>query len=149
MQVSEGAFAEEFKKAQEALRSGNYPTALCCLQRCVAWCPTPECLSALGYCQAKVQGDFKGGVARCQEALNLEPDNSFHYLQLGRIHLLADRRSEAIMVWRQGLRLEKNRHIIRELERLGIRRDPVLTFLHRQHPVNVFLGKYMTRLGLR
>ena len=40
-------------------------------------------------------------------------------------------------------------HIIRELERLGIRRDPVLTFLHRQHPVNVFLGKYMTRLGLR
>lgn len=147
--MSEEAFPKEFQKAQDALRTGNYSAALVHLERCVSWCPTPECLSALGYCMAKVQGDFQGGVAKCQEALRMEPNNSFHHLQLGRIHLLADRRADAIQTWRAGLRREKNRHIIRELERLGLRKEPVVTFLRRDHPVNIFLGKFMARLGLR
>lgn len=149
MSASEGLFAEEFRKAQDALRTGNYGIALGYLQRCVTLCPTPECLSTLGYCQAKVQRDYDGGVKRCREALALEPDNSFHHLQLGRVYLLAGRRAEAIRVWRDGLHIEKNRHIIRELERLGVRRAPVVGFLRRDHPVNVYLGKFMKRLGLR
>jgi tetratricopeptide (TPR) repeat protein len=147
--MSQEAFPEEFRKAQDALRSGSYSTAMVHLQRCVACCPTPECLSALGYCLAKVEGDFEGGLAKCQEALRLEPDNSFHHLQLGRIHLLAGRRSDAILAWRSGLRREKNRHIIRELERLGLRREPVVGFLRRDHLLNICLGKIMTRIGLR
>lgn len=149
MSSSEGLFAEEFRKAQDALRTGNYSVALEYLQRCVTLCPTPECLSTLGYCLAKVQRDFDGGVKRCREALALEPENSFHYLQLGRVQMLAGRRSEAIRAWREGLLVEKNRHIVRELERLGVRKSPVVSFLRREHPVNVYLGKVMKRLGLR
>jgi tetratricopeptide (TPR) repeat protein len=145
----EDAFPAEFQKAQEALRMGNYPVALVHLERCVGWCPTPECLSALGFCLAKVKGDFAGGVARCREALRLEPDNPFHLLQLGRVHLLAGRRADAIKAWRQGLRHGKNRPILRELERLGVRKVPVVRFLRRENPVNICLGKLLTRLGLR
>jgi tetratricopeptide (TPR) repeat protein len=135
--------------AQQALRSGDYGRALSCLERCVAFDPSPQYLSAFGYCLARVRSDYHGGIVACREALRLDPANSFHYLQLGRVYLLAGRKRNAIQTWRQGLSVNKNSSIIRELNRLGERRKPVVTWLARGHPLNRCLGKFMCRIGLR
>ena len=39
--------------------------------------------------------------------------------------------------------------IINELVLIGRRKNPPIPFLSRSHPLNKFLGKFLTKLGLR
>jgi hypothetical protein len=48
-----------------------------------------------------------------------------------------------------GLRTGKNPELVRELERLGSRKEPVLPFLARGNPLNKFLGIMLKKTGLR
>ena len=45
--------------------------------------------SYLGYCIARERGQVREAVRLCQSALNAEPNNPAHYLNLGRVYLLA------------------------------------------------------------
>jgi hypothetical protein len=69
------------------------------------------------------------------------------YLNLAEVYYQAGRTSEAIMTLEKGLvSAGRDFRIRRALEKIGVRRAPVLTFLHRSHPVNRALGKWRHRL---
>ncbi len=141
--------ADYFGKGIEALRHNHLFLARACFEQAAVAGKDPACCSYLAWCQAKTRGEYAKAVALAEGARDLEPTNPIHYLNLGRIHLLAGDKGRAIEVFRQGVRFDAGGEIVRELEQFGSRRPPVIPSLKRSHPVNRFLGLLLTRLGLR
>jgi tetratricopeptide (TPR) repeat protein len=138
-----------FTKGVQAVARGEWPAALACFENAARLKSTPLHNCFLALCMARERGQFKKAISICTEALEAEPDNSVLYLNLGKIYLLQKERDEAIRIFRQGLGREFNEQIIAELDRLGSRKPPPLSFLHRDNPLNKYLGIILTRLGLR
>jgi len=116
---------------------------------------------------AKERGQFREAVRMCQAALVADPNNPAHYLNLGRVFLLAQDKGKAIAIFWKGistspgaerggfvgraLRGHSREHglILDELRRLGIRKKAPFASLHRSHPLNRMAGKLLATLGLR
>ncbi len=141
--------ASLLKEGIAALDSGDTRLALQRLQAAADLDESPEVLSHLALCVAKEQSDYTRAEALCREAIDEEPWYSAHYLNLGRIRLLEGRKEEAIRVFRDGLLREGNPKIKAELEKLGIRKYPVISSLPREHFLNKYLGKFMAFMKLR
>lgn len=124
----------------EAVESGDTFLGLDLLGKVPEAEMTPLIRSYLAVCQAREQGLFEQAVATCTECIESEPSNPAHYLNLGRMHLLAGEKQEAIRMFRDGLLFGENRNIRRELDRLGWRQPPMFPSLGREHPVNRFCG---------
>lgn len=133
----------------EALTWGNTPNALVQFSKLVAMERRPIYCSNLAYCVAKEKRDFKLAIALSNEAIKKEPKNSTHFLNLGRVYLLAGQKKDAIRFLRMGLRYERNREIVAELEMLGARRPPPIPFLKRENPTNKYLGIILEKMGMR
>lgn len=110
---------------------------------------TPDMLSLVGFCLARDSRQFKKGVALCEKAIALDPQNTEHYLQLGRVHLLAGHKALAIASFRRGLKIRKDQRFIRELQKIGIRKTPLFASLPRTHVLNIVSGKLLQLLKLR
>ena len=110
---------------------------------------SPEMISLMGYSLAKESGQLKEGIALCEKAISLSPHRPEHYLNLGRIYLLANKRERALKAFNYGLRVKRDSRIIHELRSMGIRKPPVLGSLPREHALNVLAGKMLTLLRLR
>jgi tetratricopeptide (TPR) repeat protein len=110
---------------------------------------TPEMISLMGYSLAKQSGQLKEGIALCEKAISLSPNQPEHYLNLGRIYLMANKKEPAIRIFKTALRIRKDTRIINELKRLGIRKQPFVRSLSRNHPLNIVAGKVLRLLGLR
>jgi tetratricopeptide (TPR) repeat protein len=108
-----------------------------------------EMLSLMGYSLAKDAGQYLEGIELCLKALAVNPHNSDHYLYLGRIYLLAGKKTSAIKAFRNGLKIRKDARIIQELKLLGIRRFPLFSSLPRNHVVNRVSGKILRILKLQ
>jgi tetratricopeptide (TPR) repeat protein len=138
-----------FAKGVQALARGEWTTALASFENAARLKSTPLHNSFFALCVARERGQFKKAIALCTEALEAEPDNSVLYLNLGKVYLLQKERDEAIRIFRQGLGREANEQIIAELDRLGVRKPPPLSFLKRDNPLNRYLGIILDKLGLR
>ena len=132
-----------------AANSGKTSLALECFEEAVKLRNTPATWSYLAFCLAKERRQFEHAVQLCQEAIRNDPHSAAHYLNLGRVHLLAGRTGDAIHVFRQGLLYEANAHIEAELRKIGLRKPPVIGFLRRNHPINKYLGILLKKLSLR
>ncbi|BDV41703.1 hypothetical protein GURASL_06260 [Geotalea uraniireducens] len=141
--------AEWFAKGLESLRHDHIYLARTCFEHAAAVNRSPEICSYLALCQAKTRGKFGDAIALAREAIANEPANPVHYLNLGQIYLLAGMRQEAVDIFREGLRRQHNDAIVGELNRLGTRKPPVFRRLHRNHPLNKYMGIFLARLGLR
>jgi hypothetical protein len=127
----------------------------------------PLVSSYLAYCVAKERGQLRQAVGLCQSALALEPENPAHYLNLGRVYLLASDKPRAIAAFWRGISkraaadmshtadwprtAHRREHalIMDELRRLGIRKPPPFKSLRREHPLNKYTGLLLARVGLR
>lgn len=127
----------------------------------------PAAESYLGYCMAKERGQVREAVRLCQAALSAEPNNPAHYLNLGRVLLLAQEKGKAIATFWKGIsktpgaertglierpqRGHAREHglILDELRRLGIRKKAPFASLDRSHPLNRVAGRLLRTLGLR
>ena len=138
-----------FDEGLRELSSGRTTLALDFFRQAVAENNTPLASSYLAYCRAKIEGIYKEAVDVCMEARKEDPKNSEIYLNLGRIHLLAGNRKQAIQVFRLGLRQGRNNRIVAELDALGLRKSPPFPFLERSNPINKYVGKLLTKLWLR
>lgn len=147
--VSSLSAEQEFIRAELELAADNTVAALSSLEKGLKLSNEPRWHSHLGYCIAKERGQARKGVDLCQNALAHEPDNSIHYLHLGRIHLLAGNKEEALRIFRQGISKEGNEEIMQKLIELGMRKPLLFPSLERRHPLNRYLGFILTRLGLR
>ncbi len=123
--------------------------------------------SYLAYCMAKERGQVREALRLCHTALSAEPQNPAHYLNLGRVYLVAQDKSKAISSFWKGLsknaaagtdatdesptRGHSREHalILTELRRLGIRKRVPFSFLHRGHPLNIAAGKFLAMIGVR
>jgi Flp pilus assembly protein TadD len=110
----------------------------------------PRYMSFLGLCLAMVDGKVREGLRLCEKAVEREFFRPELFLNLGRVYLMSGNRKKAHTVFRKGLAIDKDNLEIRyELERMGIRKPPVLPFLDRRNTVNKLAGKVLQRLRLR
>jgi len=131
------------------LNHGNTLLALHAFEQAEIIAKTPTLLSCLGFCKAKEHGEVKQGRSLCLQALEVEPRNALHYLNLGRTYLVADQKTLALQAFRKGLKIQRHPGIIAELKRMGIRKSPVFPFLSRDNFLNRYSGLILHRLGLR
>jgi tetratricopeptide (TPR) repeat protein len=105
--------------------------------------------SCIGFGVAKFKRLYSKAIAMCQSARQENPEKSLHYLNLGRIYLMAGHKRSAMATLRQGLKMERNPAIITELKELGVRKPPPLANLSREHLLNRLLGKCLAVTHLR
>lgn len=136
-------------KGKEALDNDHEYLALNCFEQAIRMEWTPVTCSTLAYCRARLKGNYSEAILLARKALDLEPQNPVHYGNLGRILILSGKVEEGIQMLREGMHWGENIDIVKELERLGIRKPPLFKKLPRSHPLNKYTGLLLARLGLR
>lgn len=138
-----------FTKGVEGLAQGDTLLALGFFEKVRQMENSPVADSYYAFCIAKERGQVSKAISLCRESIKREPENSLHYLNLGRIYLLEHNKTEAIRILREGLNFEKNQQIVEELNKLDIRKPPVIGFLKRSNPINKYFGIILKKLRLR
>lgn len=138
----------DFKECLKNLRDGHADEALQHARRALGIAPkNPFYLSYTGLLAALSEKRFGDGESLCREALGMKHNHAQLYLNLAEVYYQAGRTPEAIQTLEKGLvSAGRDFRIRRALEKIGMRRAPVLTFLHRSHPINAKLGKLRHRL---
>jgi len=91
--------------------------------------------------------ELRRGMELCKRALISDSRNPYISWCMANLHLLARSRKDAIDAVERGLRAApENFMLLRLRKKLGVRQPPPLPFLHRNHGLNVKLGRLMHRL---
>ena len=107
----------------------------------------PALLSNYGLCLALHKGKIKEGAEFCQLAVEKEFYNGDHFLNLARVWQAGGSRRKAVEAIERGLAKDpRHMGLLRLKVSIGLRRRPVIPFLHRDNPVNIRLGKLRHRL---
>lgn len=149
MPESEIEAKTEFGRALTAIAADNTVAALGHMEKALKLLDNPAWYSYLGFCIVKERGMLKRGLELCQTALELEPTNPAHYLNLGKVHLVSGNRVEALRILREGMALGGNDEIQAKLNELGMRGRPLIASLPRTNPLNRYLGLILRRRGHR
>jgi Flp pilus assembly protein TadD len=138
----------DFKECLKHLRDGHADEALLHARRALGIAPkNPFYLSYTGLLAALAEQRFADAELLCQEAIGMRHNHAQLYLNLAEVYQTAGRPQQAIEVLEKGLvSAGRDFRIRRALEKIGTRREPVVSFLHRSHPVNRALGKWRHRL---
>lgn len=147
--MSNSYIEELYKKGVAAIDRGDTLSALVFFEKAIQIENNPSISSYFAYCISKERGQYIKAISLCEEAMNKEPEIPDIYLNLGRIYLLQNKKEEAVKIFREGMKFGKNQRIIEELNKLGIRKPPVIPFLKRSNPINKYLGIILKRLGIR
>ena len=98
--------------------------------------------SFYGVCVAVVNRKYAEAVKYCNISLKSQFMDPDHHTNLGLVYLERDDRGSAIEQFHAGLRIQpKNVRIHSILNDIGRRKAPVLSFLPRSNPLNVWLGR--------
>lgn len=139
---------EEFKLGLTRLRDGFPAQALQHIQRAAQLeQQNPFYLSYLGLLLALTRKRWAEAERLCTTALRIKRTHPQLYLNLAEVYLAAGQRQEAIEALVLGLQYT-NRHpsLLRTLERISMRRPPILPFLPRANVVNRMLGRLRHRM---
>jgi len=112
--------------------------------------------SFCGLLTALVENKWKEGAKLCQDAIGVlkksqSTDMAYFlplfYLHLGRVFLIGNRRRNAMDAFEVGLKYDRdNSELLAGIQSFGVRRSPVIPFLPRSNPINIYLGKVRHRL---
>ncbi len=98
--------------------------------------------SYYGICVAVVKRRYAEAAKYCNISLKSQFMDPNHHTNLALVYLERNDRGSAIEHLHAGLRIQpKNQRIHRILKDIGRRRPPVLSFLGRDNPINIWLGK--------
>jgi hypothetical protein len=98
--------------------------------------------SYLGYGVAKFQNKTTEGVRLCEHAVKIQFYEADNHWNLARTSVLSGHRRNSVTAINAGLRLDPDHEGLLALKKeIGMRRQPVLGFLGRDNPLNVFLGR--------
>lgn len=150
--------SDYLKTVKTLLMRKNHRSALKLLKDAVEQYPdNPFLLSYYGCLDAIVNKRYKSGIDTCSSAITILKDKVpfgaefFYpvlYLNLGRAYVAAGRKKSAIEAFSKGLETHRdNTEILRELQMLGIRKEPVVPFLRRSNPINKYIGRLLHKLG--
>ena len=138
-----------FERGVRLLAEANSLGALACFEKAYVTEQTPRIRSYLGYCIAAQRGQTEEALRLCLSAIEEDPGNPDHYLNMGRVYLTSKRKNEAIAALRKGLSAGDSPAIKALLADLGMRKKQVFPFLPRQHLLNKYAGLILHRLRLR
>lgn len=98
--------------------------------------------SYYGLCIAALYKKYSEAIEYCRVSMRVQRSNPEHYENLGKIYLMMRNRKRAVEAFFRGLDREPgNPSINRILDRIGRRREPVISFLSRDFPINIWLGR--------
>ncbi|NJD55291.1 MAG: hypothetical protein FIA94_02670 [Nitrospirae bacterium] len=140
---------ELLQKGRQALQQKNFLSALAYFEKAYAERKTPLTASYYGLCMATERGKVSDGIVLCEGAIALEPHEPRHYLNLAKVYLKADRKTDCLETLRKGLAQGDEPEIRQLLGTIGVRKPPVFSFLPRRHFLNRYLGFVLSRLRLR
>lgn len=104
--------------------------------------------SYLGLTTAMVEKQYKTAVKLCESAVEADFFHPELFCNLGRVYLMAGKRSKAFHTFKKGLIVDgENRYLKQELAKMGIRKPPVFPFLKRNNPLNWLAGKMRYRIS--
>lgn len=107
----------------------------------------PHYLSYLGVTTARVERKFKDAEALCHQALRMMRTDPLAYLNLAEVYIWSGHREEAVDTLSIGLQYTKrDARLQRLLNKLGVRRPPVIRFLDRRNFLNRQLGRIRHRV---
>jgi predicted Zn-dependent protease len=134
---------QEFRAGLAFLRGGNANKALphlrCALEEEPA---NPFYISYMGVALAATEQKWAEAEELCRSAIRMSRRQAQLYLNLAEIYVAADRKQDAADALVRGLRYAPHDQRLKlGLDRLAMRRAPVLPFLPRAHSVNRKLGK--------
>ena len=75
--------------------------------------PDMRYLSYYGICRAKGHGKVQEGLHACRRAARMRPNDPEMFLNLGRVHLLAQQHRSALEAFRRGLEIEPDHTVLR------------------------------------
>lgn len=139
----------EFKECLKHMRDGHPEDALGHARRALGAAPkNPFYLSYTGLLAAMADRRYGDAETLCREALNLKCNHAQLYLNLAEVYNQAGRTTDAIDVLEKGMvSAGRDFRIRRALERIGVRRGPVFSFLHRSNPINILFGRLRHRFA--
>ena len=134
---------QEFRTGLAFLRGGDANKALphlkCALEEEPA---NPFYISYMGVAIAATEQKWAEAEELCRSAIRMSRRQAQLYLNLAEIYVAADRKQDAADMLVRGLRYAPHDQRLKiGLDRLAIRRPPVLPFLPRAHTMNRNLGK--------
>ncbi len=140
---------EEFKVGLARLRQGQRAEAMAHIRRALEVEPrNPFYLSYAGLLAALNESRFGDAELLCRQAIELKWNHAQLYLNLADVYQQCGRKAEAIATLEKGLKSAgRDFRLRRALERMGVRRAPVLRWLDRTHPMNRALGRLRHRLA--
>lgn len=133
----------------KVIESGSYDLALMYIDQAPELADVPIVISYRAYCMAKGQGRIRDAIALCRDIIQQDQYDPRHYLILGRLLILSGQKTQAIKIFRAGLKHGRNSEIIQELKDIGLRKTPVFSSIERSHPFNRITGRLLTLCGLR
>jgi tetratricopeptide (TPR) repeat protein len=117
----------------------------------------PFLLSYYGCLEAIIHKNYAFGIETCLRAINMLDETTpfgqeiFYptfYLNLGRVHLAAQNRRDAVEAFQKGLSYDsENKDLLWEMKKIGARRKPVIPYLKRTNPINKYIGILLHRLS--
>ena len=138
------------EKGIEVLTGGDILSALDLFEKAFHMNNSPLISSYYAFCIAKERRQFSRAVALCTDAIKKDPQNPFHYLNLGRIHLLSNEKEDAAKVFREGLRYGADRHVSNEMMKLKTPETTTnrTTTLKKENPLGKYVGIFLKKLRL-
>jgi len=143
-----GALAYRIAEAQTAIQQKAFYTARDYLQEVLREDPHhPQALALYGYVLALGFRQYEQGLDYLRQAIEREMYHPDWYVWMAEVYLRLGDRKSALEAVESALRWDAHHKGAMALRRkMGVRRRPVLPFLPRSHPLNVWLGKLRHRL---
>ena len=132
----------EFKAGLNLLRDNYAGRALPHMQRAMELDRNnPYYMSYLGVVLARSEQKWGEAEKLCDAAVRMKRNQAQLYLNLAEVYAQAGRKDEAVDALQAGLKYaRRDVRLTIAMNRLTRRREPVLSFLTRTHPVNRQLG---------
>jgi predicted Zn-dependent protease len=134
---------KEFRDGLSLLRDGDAYRALPHLRSALDQEPdNPFYISYMGLAIAASEQKWAEAEKLCHSAMRMNRHHAQLYLNLAEVYVAADRKQDAADILARGLHYAP--HDVRlkmAMDRLAIRRSPVLHFLPRGHALNRNLGR--------
>jgi tetratricopeptide (TPR) repeat protein len=149
--------SEYLEEVKELLKGKNKRSAMRVLSDAMEQYPDdPYILSYYGCLDAIANKNYRDGIDTCLLALEIMKKKvplgekfffPVFYLNLGRAYLAAGKRKDALSAFNKGLLIDhKNKDLLWETRKLGIRQKPALPFLERSNPINRYIGRMLHTL---
>ena len=150
--ISSGAKRDRIQEAISWTRMGQFEDAITVFEEFLSVLSTEgdlqdkrfaaSAFSYYGLCVAMVRRKYAEAVKYCNVSVKANFMDSEHRINLALVYLERDDRKNAVKNLEAGLRLQpSNKRINKIFKEIGRRKTLMFSFLSRENPLNVWIGK--------